>query len=277
MKAYLDLIENILTKGVRKPNRTGVDTIGIFGAMVQFDMSQGFPLQTTRKVPYKSVRIELEGFIGGVTNKRWYQERDCHYWDEWCNPKVVPYSTDPEVQARMGEEPDLGKIYGYQWRNFNSDGCDQMAKVVAKLKSDPSDRRMIVSAWNPLQLGEMALPPCHLMWMVGVGEGKLNLMFVMRSIDTVLGLPSNVSSYATLLHLLAKESNLKEGTLTGQLWDVHIYVNHLEGVQELMKREPKKLPTIKTEKFTSIFDWKHDDTTLVGYDPHPPIKFQIAI
>lgn len=274
---YKRLLRKILIEGRIKKNRTGIDTKGVFGAQVEFDLNDGFPLLTTRKLPFKSIKIELEGFIKGITDKKWYQERGCHYWDEWCNPKKVPYGNDEETKRKMKEESDLGKIYGYQWRNFNSSGVDQLKRVVDTLKKNPTDRRMIVSAWNPCQLDEMALPPCHFWWMVGVEEDRLNLVWGQRSVDTCLGLPSNISSYALLLHLLAKESGLKEGKLIGQLVDTHIYVNHIDNVKVQLSRNAKLLPTIKTEKFTSIFDWTYLDTELVGYNPHPKLEFEIAI
>ena len=276
-KEYFRLLTTILTNGRRKHNRTGIDTIGVFGAMVQFDLSEGFPLLTTRKLPFKSTKVELEGFIKGITDKRWYQERGCKYWDEWCNPQKVAYGHSEDTKAKMKSEPDLGKIYGYQWRNFNSSGYDQLKKVVDTLKTNPTDRRMIVSAWNPCELNEMALPPCHFWWMVGVEDDRLNLAWGQRSVDSVCGLPANISSYALLLHLLAKQTGLKEGTLTGQLVDTHVYVNHLDNLKIQLERVPKELPRIETRNFTSIFDWKYDDTELIGYDPHDKLQFDVAI
>jgi thymidylate synthase len=276
-KEYFRLLNTVLTNGKRKKNRTGIDTIGVFGAMVQFDMSEGFPLLTTRRLPFKSTKVELEGFIKGITDKKWYQERGCNYWNEWCNPQKVTYGHSEDTKLKMKEESDLGKIYGYQWRNFNSSGYDQLKKVVDTLKTNPTDRRMIVSAWNPCELNEMALPPCHFWWMVGVEDDKLNLVWGQRSVDSVCGLPANISSYALLLHLLVKETGLKEGTLTGQLVDTHVYVNHLDNLKIQLDRTPKELPRIETKNFTSIFDWKSDDTELIGYDPHEKLKFDVAI
>lgn len=276
-KEYFRLLNTIITHGKRKKNRTGVDTIGVFGAMVQFDMSEGFPLLTTRKLPFKSTKIELEGFIKGITDKKWYQERGCRYWDEWCNPLKVEYGHSEETKSKMKEESDLGKIYGYQWRNFNSSGYDQLKKVVDTLKTNPTDRRMIVSAWNPCELNEMALPPCHFWWMVGVEDDKLNLVWGQRSVDSVCGLPANIASYALLLHLLAKETGLKEGTLTGQLVDTHVYINHLDNLKIQLERTPKELPRIETRNFTSVFDWKYNDTELIGYNPHEKLQFDVAI
>ncbi|MBI2564364.1 thymidylate synthase [Candidatus Woesearchaeota archaeon] len=288
MKEYLRIVQNILENGVEKLDRTGVGTIGITGERFQHNMSQGFPLLTTKKMAYKSVKVELEGFIKGITNKKWYQENGCHIWDEWCNPKKVPYSHDGETKKKMLEEQDLGPIYGFQWRHWNADyvgeqtdytrkGVDQLEQMIDKLKNKPNDRRIIVSSWNPEQLDQMALPPCHLLYQTIVQSGKLDLIWYQRSVDTMLGLPFNIASYATLLHLLAKEANLKEGTLTGFLGDTHIYLNHIERSEEQLKREPLQLPEIITENFTSIWNWTHNNTKIVNYQSHPAIKFEIAV
>ena len=291
MKAYLDIVKNILENGEKKPNRTGVDTIAIAGAMFEHDMAKGFPMLTTKKVPFKVVASELEFFIKGITDKKWLQDRNNHIWDEWCSPKKVAYGHDAETKKKMLEERDLGPIYGFQWRHFNADykdfesdytgtGVDQLKRVVEKLKSDPMDRRMIVSAWNPVKLGEMALPPCHYAFQVTVINGKLNLLWNQRSVDTMLGLPFNITSYALLLHLLAKEGGFKEGKLVGFLADVHIYENHLTGAKEQLTRDPDKypLPKVVTENFTSIFDWRgSEDSKVVGYESYPKIEFQIAV
>lgn len=290
MKAYLDIVKKILETGERKENRTGVDAISMAGAMFEHDMSQGFPLLTTKKMPFKIMAAELEFFIKGLTDKEWLKERKCHIWDEWASPKKVPYGHDEETKAKMAAERDLGPIYGFQWRHFNADydsydtdytgkGIDQLKQMVDKLKSNPGDRRMIVSAWNPIKIPEMALPPCHYAFQVTVINGKLNLLWNQRSVDTMLGLPFNISSYALLLHLLAKESGLKEGKLVGFLADTHIYINHLDGAKEQITRDPSTypLPQIITDNFTSIFDWKADDTTLENYQSYPKIEFPIAV
>jgi thymidylate synthase len=276
-KEFNRLISTILEKGVWKGNRTGVDCLTIAGFAFEHDMSEGFPLLTSRKLPFKSTRVELEFFIKGLTSKKWLQDRGCKYWDGWCNPKVVPYGHDEEIKKKMAAEDDLGKIYGYQWRNFNSSGVDQLKKIVDTLKKNPSDRRMICSAWNPQQLDEMALPPCHYGWQVTVIGDKLNLAWNQRSCDVYLGVSANISSYALLLHLLAKESGLKEGKLIGFLMDTHIYANHIEQAKELITRPTFTLPTIKTEKFTSIFDWEYTDTELVNYQSSPPLPAPVAI
>ncbi|MBU1032648.1 thymidylate synthase [Patescibacteria group bacterium] len=290
MKTYLDIVRHILENGERKENRTGVDTIAVAGVMFEHDMSKGFPMLTTKKVPFKLIKTELEFFIKGITDKQWLKERNNHIWDEWAHPQKAPYGHDEESKRRMSEERDLGAIYGFQWRHFNApyshhdadytgQGVDQLKRVIEKLKSDPHDRRMIVSAWNPCMLDQMGLPPCHYAFQVTVINGKLNLLWNQRSVDTVLGLPFNIASYALLLHLLAKESGFREGRLIGFLADTHIYVNHLDGVKEQLARDPNqyRLPQIQTEPFNSIFDWEHNHTQLFDYQSHPRIQFEIAV
>jgi thymidylate synthase len=290
MQAYHDIVKKVLTEGVEKENRTGTNAIAIAGAMFEHDMSLGFPLLTTKKMPSKVIFSELEFFIKGVTDKEWLKERNNHIWDEWAYPKKAPYGHDAAAQEKMKSERDLGPIYGFQWRHFNApyysyntdyadQGVDQLKKVVETLKSNPNDRRMIVMAWNPLALSDMALPPCHYGFQVTVTNDRLNLLWNQRSVDTMLGLPFNIASYATLLHLLAKETGLKEGKLVGFLADVHIYLNHIEGAREQINRDPNKysLPKITTENFTSIFDWKYSDSQIVGYESYPKIELPIAI
>lgn len=288
MKTYLDIVQRILDHGFRKPNRTGVDALTIAGAMFEHDMAEGFPLLTTKKIPFRLVASELEFFIRGITDKEWLRGQSNHIWDEWCSPDVVPYSNDDQTKAKMMNERELGPIYGWQWRNFGAkytafnappegQSSDQLLQVVNTLKTDPDNRRMIVSAWNPLDLSRMALPPCHYAFQVTVIDGKLNLLWNQRSVDVALGLPFNIASYGCLLHLLAKEANLGEGKLIGFLGDVHIYVNHVNDISIQILRTPRALPKIKTEKFTSIFDWHYTDTVIEGYDPHPAIKFEIAV
>jgi len=288
MKAYLDIVQKILDKGFRKTNRTGVDALSIAGAMFEHDMSEGFPLLTTKKVPFGMVRSELEFFIRGYTDKEWLKEQKNSIWNEWCSPDVVPYSNDEQTKVKMMNERELGPIYGWQWRNFGAkytahnslpagQGVDQLKKLVQTLKTNPDDRRMIVSAWNPCDLNRMALPPCHYSFQVTVIDGKVNLLWNQRSVDVALGLPFNIASYGCLLHLLAKEAGLGEGKLIGFLGDVHIYVNHINAISIQLTRKPKALPQIKTENFTSIFDWHYQDTVVENYDPHPAIKFEIAV
>ncbi|OGH87458.1 MAG: thymidylate synthase [Candidatus Magasanikbacteria bacterium RIFOXYC2_FULL_42_28] len=290
MQSYLNIVKTVLEKGETKTDRTGTGTLAIAGAYFEHDMATGYPLLTTKKMPFKVMAAELEFFIKGLTDKEWLKAKNCHIWDEWCSPKKVPYAHDEATKQKMAAERDLGPIYGFQWRHFNAPyenfdsnyadtGVDQLKKLIETIKTNPSDRRMIVMAWNPCQIGEMALPPCHYGFQVTVINGRLNLLWNQRSVDTMLGLPFNISSYALLLHLLAKECNLKEGKLVGFLADAHIYLNHVDGVREQLTRDPNTypLPQIKTEKFTNIFDWQYGDTELMSYQSHPKISFPIAV
>lgn len=290
MKAYLEIVRHILEHGELKENRTGVRAYTVAGAMFEHDMAQGFPLLTTKKMPFKVMATELEFFIKGITDKEWLKARNCHIWDEWANPRKAPYGHDEQSKQRMAQERDLGPVYGFQWRHFGApytnydtpydgQGIDQLARLVHTLKTNPNDRRMIVSAWNPVSLPEMGLPPCHYAFQITVINGRLNLLWNQRSVDTMLGLPFNIASYALLLHLLAKETGLKEGRLIGFLGDVHIYENHLEGAREQLTRDTSKypLPTIQTDPWTDLFSWEAPHTKLVGYESYPRIEFKIAV
>lgn len=286
MREYLNILSEVLEHGTWKQNRTGIKTKFITGAMFKFDMSTGlFPLLTTKKMPPKIIFAELEGFIKGITDKKWYQERKCHIWDEWCNPKVVPYANDEATKKKMLEENDLGKIYGYQWNNFNGSGYNQLKKVIETLKTNPLDRRMIVMAWNPLQLDEMALPPCHYCFQL-VSDGKnLDLIWSQRSVDTFLGLPFNIASYAMLLNLISKQVNMTPRNLVGMLADVHLYENQIECAKLQLNREPKKLPLLEVitssykedeDKWT-IWDWNYTDFIMVDYQHYDAIKCEVAV
>lgn len=277
---YANLVREILA-APKKENRTGVDTYAIACWSIRHDMADGFPLLTTKKVGMKTLAAELEGFIKGISSKKWFQERKCHIWDEWCNPQKVPYGHDEETKAKMMAEDDLGRIYGVQWRDWMG-RIDQLKNVVDKLKTNPFDRRMLVSAWNPSEVDEMALPPCHYAFQVIVtlnhqGQKVLNLTWDQRSVDTMLGLPFNIASYALLLLLLAKEANMIPGILMGSLGDVHVYENHVENARIQIAREPYKLPTVEITKFTSIFDWEYTDFELIGYESHPKVEYEIAV
>lgn len=285
-KKYNRLLNKILTEGVWKGNRTGVDCLTIAGFMFEHDMADGFPLLTSRKLPFKSTKVELEFFIKGLRSKKWLQDRGCKYWNEWCNPQKVAYGHDEATKAAMAAEDDLGLVYGTQWRDFHDPEpgqggdpthIDQLKKVVETLKKNPSDRRMIVTAWNPLALDHMALPACHYGFQVTVIGDKLNLAWNQRSCDVYLGIPANISSYALLLHLLAKESGLKEGKLIGFLMDTHIYASHLDQVKEVLTRETFPEPRIQTDKFTSIFDWEYSDTELLNYQSGPALSAPVAV
>lgn len=290
MKAYLDIVQKILKEGKNVETRQGTPAYTIAGAIFEHDMSKGFPLLTTKKMPFKLVSSELEFFIRGITDKKWLQDKNNHIWDEWAKPQKAPYGHDEASKKKMFEERDLGPVYGFQWRHFNApyinydsnyegQGIDQLKKIIETLKTNPRDRRMIVSAWNPLQFNEMALPPCHYSFQVTVIDGKLNLLWNQRSVDTMLGLPFNIASYAILLHLLAKETGFQEGKLVGFLADVHIFENHIDGAKEQLSRDPNKypLPKIETTNWKSIFDWHFEDTKLLDYQSYEKIPFEIAI
>jgi len=288
MKAYLDIVKKILEKGVEKRDRTGTGTIALAGVLFEHDMGDGFPLLTTKSVPLRLVASELEFFIKGITDKDWLRERNNHIWDEWCSPDIIAYGHDDDTKKRMMEEPELGPIYGWQWRHWGADytskddlyegrGVDQLKNVVETLKTDPADRRMLVSAWNPSDQPRMALPACHYCFQVVVTGNRLNLMWNQRSVDVALGLPFNIASYALLLHLLAKETGFEEGRLVGFLGDTHIYSNHVAGLNEQLTRRPFSLPVIETENFTSVFEWEYTDSRVNGYEHHPRIVFDIAV
>jgi len=290
MKSYLNIVQHILNNGTKKEDRTGTGTLSVAGVMFAHDMEKGFPLLTTKKMPFNMISSELEFFIKGITDKQWLQERKNSIWDEWANPEKAPYGHDDERKKRMTDERDLGPVYGFQWRHFGAPyenfdtnyadkGVDQLNALVHLLKTDPSSRRMILSAWNPSQLHQMALPPCHWGLQVTVLDGKVNLLWNQRSVDVMLGLPFNIASYALLLHLLAKETGLEEGRLVGFLGDTHIYLNHIDGAKEQLSRDPNTYPLcqVKTEPFTSLFDWKYTDTKRVGYESFERISFDIAV
>ena len=317
MKAYLDILDNIMTNGhdVRM-NRTGIPDIGLSaGAVFEHDMSTGFPLITTKKMGLKNIATELEFFLRGITDKKWLQDRNCHIWDEWANPIKVeqkyniatnklPTLTDTEkTQIRnsiMDKERDLGPIYGFQWRHFGGEyqwnqkridakptdnfnpqtpGIDQVQNAIDKLKNNPNDRRILVSAWNPVAIPQMALPPCHVMHQLVVRDGKLSLIWTQRSCDMFLGVPYNIASYALLLLLYAKESGLEPGTLKGELHDAHIYQNHIPQVREQLSREPYPLPTVEipNEKWRGMLNWSaQDGFILKNYVYHAKLRGDVA-
>ncbi len=290
MRTYLDIVKKVLENGEKISTRQGTPAYTIAGAIFEHDMSKGFPLLTTKKVPLRLIATELEFFINGITDKKWLQDKNNHIWDEWAKPQKAPYGHDEASKKRMLEERELGPIYGFQWRHFNAPytsydanydglGIDQLKKVIETLKTNPRDRRMIVSAWNPLQFNEMALPPCHYSFQITTIGDKLNLMWNQRSVDTMLGLPFNIASYALLLHLIAKETGFKEGKLVGFLADVHVFENHIEGAKEQLSRDPSKypLPKIETGNWKSIFDWHAEDTKVLNYESYDKIPFEIAI
>jgi thymidylate synthase len=293
-ESYLQILKTILETGQRKKNRTGIDTFAIPPTTITHDMRNGFPLLTTKKVPFGLIASELEFFIKGLTDKKWLQDRNNHIWDQWCRPSLIP--ADLSIDERIAfqkQENDLGPVYGYQWRNFGEDSekedqerltlfydkgsCDQLKTIVDKLHTNPDDRRMVCSAWAPMVFNEQALPPCHLMWIVNHINGVLHLQWTQRSVDVGLGLPFNLASYALLLHLLCKESGMEAGTVSGSLVDCHIYENHVEPLKIQLLRTPNPLPSLETCNWSSIFDWKYTDSKIIGYEPHPPIKMEIAV
>ena len=261
MKQYLDLLRDILENGVDKMDRTGVGTRSVFGRQMRFDLNEGFPLQTKKKMHLKSIIYELLWFIRGDTNVRYLQEHGVRIWNEWAD-----------------ENGDLGPVYGAQWRNWNGDGIDQLAEVIETLKRNPNDRRMIVSAWNPSQLKAMHLPPCHMMFQFYVANGKLSCMLYQRSCDMFLGVPFNIASYALLTMMIAQVCGLKLGDFVHVLGDTHIYHNHFEQVKEQLKRVPLALPQMKINPdIKDINDFKFEDFELQNYQSYPPIKAQVAV
>jgi thymidylate synthase len=264
MKAYLDLLQDILDRGVQKEDRTGTGTISVFGRQLRINLQAGFPLLTTKKLHIKSILHELLWFISGKTNIGYLQNNGVTIWDEWAD-----------------ENGDLGPVYGSQWRAWPAaDGrrIDQLAQVVEQIKRNPDSRRHLVVAWNPAEVENMALPPCHYAFQFYVADGKLSCMFNMRSIDTFLGLPFNLASYAYLTHMIAQQCDLEVGELIWTGGDVHIYLNHLEQVKLQLTREPYELPKLVIHrKPESIFDYRFEDFEIVGYQYHKGIKAPIAI
>jgi thymidylate synthase len=264
MQTYLELCKRILTEGVKKEDRTGTGTLSVFGHQMRFPLSEGFPLVTTKKLHTKSIIYELLWFLQGDTNIRYLQEHGVHIWDEWAD-----------------ERGDLGPIYGKQWRSFsgaNGKTVDQIQWVVDEIKRNPDSRRLIVSAWNPPELADMALPPCHCLFQFYVAQGKLSCQLYQRSADTFLGLPFNIASYALLTHMVAHVTGLEPGEFVHTIGDAHLYVNHIEQVQEQLTRTPFPLPTLKLNPgVQSIFDFRFEDIEIVNYQAHPHIKGAVAV
>ncbi|GGA37758.1 thymidylate synthase [Kroppenstedtia guangzhouensis] len=264
MKAYLDLCQRLLREGTRKEDRTGTGTLSLFGHQMRFDLQQGFPLLTTKKLHTRSIIHELLWFLQGSTNIRYLQEHHVRIWNEWAD-----------------EKGELGPIYGKQWRSFSgADGktVDQIQWVVDEIKRNPDSRRLIVSAWNPTELEEMALPPCHCLFQFYVNQGVLSCQLYQRSGDTFLGVPFNIASYALLTHMVAHVTGLKPGEFIHTLGDAHLYLNHLEQVKEQLTRQPLPLPRLKLNPdVTSIFDFTYDDIRIEGYQSHPHIKGEVSV
>lgn len=298
MKQYLELLQKIMDEGVDKADRTGVGTRSVFGAQARFDLADGFPLLTTKKMFLKGIIHELIWFVSGETNIKYLVDNGVGIWNEWpyqkyleANglaekyPKYTPEWSDKLKEfvenikndaAFARQWGELGPVYGKQWRDFG--GVDQLMDVIRRIKTNPNDRRMIISAWNPPEIPQMALPPCHLLYQFNVTDGKLSLQMYQRSCDTFLGVPFNIASYSLLLMMVAQVTGLRPGTFVHVYGDLHIYKNHFNQVKEQLSREPRKLPTMKLNpEVKNIEDFKYEDFTLEGYDPHPAIKAPIAV
>lgn len=264
MQNYLELLQHILDNGNEKTDRTKTGTKSIFGYQLRYDVSQGFPLVTTKKVHVKSIIHELLWFLKGDTNVKYLQDHDVKIWNEWAD-----------------ENGNLGPVYGAQWRSWKgADGnvIDQISEVITQIKENPDSRRLIVSAWNVAEVPNMALAPCHAMFQFYVAEGKLSLQLYQRSADVFLGVPFNIASYALLLMMVAQVCELEVGDYIHSFGDVHIYNNHLEQVKKQLSRTPKALPVMKLNpEIKNIFDFKYEDFTLENYDPHPGIKAPVAV
>ena len=275
MKQYLDLLQHILDHGVQKGDRTGTGTISVFGYQMRFDLQEGFPLVTTKKVHLKSIIYELLWMLNGDTNIQYLHDHKVSIWDEWANANG-----------------DLGPVYGAQWRNWNSEGIDQIAEVVKSIKENPNSRRHIVTAWNPSVLpdehekdfsanvrnGKAALPPCHAFFQFYVADGKLSCQLYQRSADVFLGVPFNIASYALLTMMMAQVCGLQPGEFVHTFGDVHIYNNLIEQVKTQLSRTPRPLPTMQINpKVKDIFDVKYEDFTLINYDPWPAIKGEVSV
>ncbi|HEX4098206.1 MAG TPA: thymidylate synthase [Caulobacteraceae bacterium] len=260
---YLDLLADVLANGVRRDDRTGTGTLGVFGRQIRFDLAQGFPLLTTKRLHLKSIIYELLWFLRGDTNVRWLQERGVSIWDEWADG--------------TGE---LGPVYGRQWRSWAApDGrvIDQIAKVVEQIRARPESRRHIVTAWNPADVDDMALPPCHCLFQFFVAEGKLSCQLYQRSADLFLGVPFNIASYALLTLMVAEVTGLKPGEFVHSFGDLHLYLNHLDQAKEQLGREPFAFPTMHLEPKADLFAFDYEDFRLEGYQAHPAIKAPIAV
>jgi thymidylate synthase len=274
MKQYLDLIRHVVKNGVEKSDRTGTGTKSVFGYQMRFDLSEGFPMVTTKKLHTKSIIYELLWFLNGDTNIDYLKNNGIKIWDDWAD-----------------ENGDLGPVYGFQWRNWNNDNIDQISELIESIKNNPDSRRMLISAWNPSVLpdtsksfsenvrnGKAALPPCHAFFQFYVSENKLSCQLYQRSADIFLGVPFNIASYALLTHMIAHVCKLEVGDFVHTFGDAHIYNNHIDQINLQLSRKPRKLPSLKIKrKVESIFDFKFEDFEIINYDPHPHIKGSVSV
>lgn len=264
MKQYLDLLDRILTEGHKKTDRTGTGTLSVFGNQMRFNLEDGFPLLTTKKLHLKSIIYELLWFLRGDTNVRWLQEHGVRIWNEWAD-----------------ENGELGPVYGHQWRSwpdYNGGTIDQIQNVIDLIKNHPDSRRMMVSAWNPAEVEQMALPPCHCLFQFYVADDRLSLQLYQRSADTFLGVPFNIASYALLLQMMAQVTGLNPGEFVHTTGDTHLYLNHLEQARLQLTRTPRPLPTMKINPdVKNLFDFKYEDFELEGYNPYDHIKAEVSV
>jgi thymidylate synthase len=264
MKQYLDLMQDVLDNGVQKGDRTGTGTLSVFGRQLRFNLEEGFPLLTTKKLHIRSIIYELLWFLNGDTNVKYLQDNGVSIWNEWAD-----------------ENGDLGPVYGHQWRSWptpNNGSVDQITQVINQIKKNPNSRRHIVTAWNPSEVDKMALPPCHALFQFYVADGKLSCQLYQRSADYFLGVPFNIASYALMVYMFAQQCDLKVGEFVWTGGDVHLYNNHIEQANKQLLREPMKTPTLKIlRKPESIFDYKFEDFEIQNYEAHPGIKAPIAV
>ncbi|MDC0253474.1 thymidylate synthase [Bacteriovoracales bacterium] len=264
MKQYLNLMEDVLKNGTLKEDRTGTGTLNVFGRQMRFDLKEHFPLLTTKKLHLRSIIVELLWFLKGDTNVKFLKENGCSIWDDWCD-----------------ESGDLGPIYGKQWRSWETTGgktIDQLTGVLKQIKENPNSRRMVVSAWNPGELDQMALPPCHCLFQFFVADGALSCHLYQRSCDVFLGLPFNIVSYSLLTHMVAQQCGLKVGEFVWTGGDTHLYTNHLEQAKKQLGRDVRDLPQLKIlRKASTLWDYKFEDFVFENYNPHPHIKAEVAV
>lgn len=290
MKQYLELCKTILEKGTKKEDRTGTGTISYFGYQMRFDLEEGFPLLTTKKVHLKSIIHELLWFISGSTNIKYLVDNNVKIWNEWpyeiykksdsyqnetLDEFVEKIKESDEFASKWGE---LGPVYGKQWRDFNGEGIDQLENLINQIKTNPYSRRHIICAWNPCEVDKMALPPCHSFIQFYVNDGKLSCQLYQRSGDVFLGIPFNIASYALFTMMIAQVTSLKPGVFVHTIGDAHIYLNHIDQVNLQLSREPRELPTMKINPdVKSIYDFKYEDFELENYNPHKGIKGKVAV